>query len=436
MLYRGVRAVNRAPDGSLSLDGWGRAVDWLVEMARFDQDMQLDRLATRGALDLGLMPRLADAVAHFHDLAERRGDQGGLEGMAAVLRGNRNELPERGRGVLDATACRRLAADSFEMLDRHTHVLEARRMAGFVRHCHGDLHLRNICLIDGAPTLFDCVEFNPAITCVDVAYDLAFLLMDLLHRGLDRHANEVLNRYVERTGDIGGMALLPLFLSARAAVRAKTSATALSLTRHLDEAAGLRTEARRYLELAQELGTPHAPQLIAVGGPSGSGKTTLARRLASSIGPAPGALIVRSDVERKRLLGVSAQIRLGPEGYAAGVTRDVYRRLAERAGAILDGGHGVIIDAVCGDPLARTTFAEVADANHVPFTGLWLQAPLDALTTRLRARVDDASDATTDVAARQVERLNAPESWTRLDASGDVETVWRAARRVTGRAGR
>ena len=244
MLYRGVRAVSRAPDGSLSLDGWGRAVDWLVEMTRFDQDTQLDRLAQRGTLDLELMPRLADAVAHFHDLAEWRVDQGGLEAMAAVLRGNRDGLLEHGRGVLDATACQRLSSESFEMLERQTHLLEARRQAGFVRHCHGDLHLRNVCLLDGAPTLFDCVEFNPAIACIDVAYDLAFLLMDLLHRGLDRHANEVLNQYVERTGDLGGLALLPLFLSARAAVRAKTGATAISLLPHADDRAGLRIEAR------------------------------------------------------------------------------------------------------------------------------------------------------------------------------------------------
>ena len=319
--------------------------------------------------------------------------------------------------------------------NRHAHLLEARRLAGFVRHCHGDLHLRNVCLIDGVPTLFDCVEFNPAIACVDVAYDLAFLLMDLLHRGLGRHANEVLNRYVERTSDLGGLALLPLFLSARAAVRAKTSATTIFLPPHTGEGARLRMEARQYLELAQELLAPRAPQLIAVGGPSGSGKTALARRLASSIGPAPGAVVVRSDVERKRLLGVPVQTRLGPDGYTAGVTRDVYRRLAQRADAILKLGHGVIIDAVCGDPLDRATFSEVAHANHVPFTGLWLQAPLGTLTTRLNERVGDASDATADVAAGQVERLNAPQSWATLGASGDVENVWRAAQRVTARAG-
>ena len=297
MLYRGIRAVSRAPDGSLSLDGWGRAVDWLVEMTRFDQDTQLDRLAQRGTLDLELMPRLADAVAHFHDLAEWRVDQGGLEAMAAVLRGNRDGLLEHGRGVLDATACQRLSSESFEMLERQTHLLEARRQAGFVRHCHGDLHLRNVCLLDGAPTLFDCVEFNPAIACIDVAYDLAFLLMDLLHRGLDRHANEVLNQYVERTGDLGGLALLPLFLSARAAVRAKTSATAISLLPHADDRVGLRIEARPR-QPAPVVFDSHVTRVVPHGGDDREWpiETGYRRHIQAAVRAVPGRVTRRATV--------------------------------------------------------------------------------------------------------------------------------------------
>ncbi len=429
-LYRRVRSVSQAPTGSLALDGSGRAVDHVVEMQRFDADAQLDRLAARRALDEALMPRLADAVVHLHEVAEWSFDHGGRDGMATVLRGVRDGMRAHGPGVLDRNAGERLSAASFRRLDRPADLLDARRAAGFVRHGHGDLHLRNVCLLGERPVLFDCIEFNPAIACVDVMYDLAFLLMDLLHRDLATHANTVLNRYVGRTGDVGGLALLPLFLAARAAIRAMTQATAVPLQRRAGEAATLRVEAQQYLDLARELIAPRAPRLVAIGGPSGSGKTTLARRLAVAVGPAPGALVVRSDVERKRLLGVPADRRLAPSGYTPSVTREVYRTLAERAAAVLGAGHGVIVDAVFGDPVDRGAVREVARANDVRFDGIWLDAPLDTLQARIDARVGDASDATAGVAARQIERLTAPESWTALDAAGDAAAVLQAARHV------
>ena len=175
-----------------------------------------------------------------------------------------------------------LTKDSRSALDRHAGRLDRRREAGFVRQCHGDLHLRNIVLIDGRPTLFDAIEFNDEIACTDVLYDLAFLLMDLWRRRLPRHANVVLNRYLGETLDFDGLPLLPLFLSCRSAVRAKTSATS----------AGLQSDPRRRGELeeiARELSRAgcHAvafrrpASLIAIGGFSGSGKSTLAHALAA-----------------------------------------------------------------------------------------------------------------------------------------------------------
>ena len=429
-LYRRVRAVNRAPTGSLALDGRGPAVDYLVEMRRFDADAQLDRLAERGALDDALMPRLADAIADLHEIAEWSFEHGGRDGMSAVLRIVRDGMREHGPGVLDRQAAEHLSAASFRTLTREADRLDARRAAGFVRHGHGDLHLRNICLLADRPVLFDCIEFNPALSCVDVMYDLAFLLMDLLHRGLPAQANAVLNRYVERANDVDGLALLPLFLAARAAIRAMTQATAVPMQLHPEKAAALRVEARRYLDLARALIAPRDPWLVAIGGPSGSGKSTLARRLAASVGPAPGAVVVRSDVERKRLLGAPPDRQLPPSGYTTSVTREVYRTLAGRADAVLRAGHGVIVDAVFGERVDRNALRNAACANGARFAGLWLDAPLDTLQARITARAGDASDATADVAARQIERLRRPESWTVLDASAEAAAVWRAARDV------
>jgi hypothetical protein len=186
------------------------------------------------------------------------------------------------------------------------------------------LHLRNIVMIDGRPTLFDAIEFNDEIACIDVLYDLAFLLMDLWRRQMPRHANIIWNGYVTDTDDVGGIPLLPIFLSCRAAVRAKTSATAANLQGDPQRKRELQDMAREYLAMAQRLLQPPPACLIAIGGLSGSGKSTLARALAPLIGAVPGAVVIRSDETRKQLCGVDPLQRLGPEGYTAEMSRQVY----------------------------------------------------------------------------------------------------------------
>ena len=186
-----------------------------------------------------------------------------------------------------------------------------------MRQCHGDLHLRNIVLLEGRPTLFDGVEFNDRIACTDVLYDLAFLLMDLWRRRLPRHANAVWNRYLADTSDLDGVSLLPLFLSCRAAVRAKTSATAAPLQDDVRRCGELQASAREYLAMAEDLLHPPRPCLVAIGGFSGTGKSTLALGLAPSVGAVPGAVVIRSDEIRKQLCGVPPLERLGQEGYSS-----------------------------------------------------------------------------------------------------------------------
>ena len=422
-LYRGVRAVTREADGSLALGGQGVVVDWLVEMVRFDQDALFDRLAERGRLDVALMEGLAEAIVRLHAGAAPRTDRGGREGMAWVVDGNALGFANQGATVLDPAACARVTADSRAAIDVHAARLDARRRGGFVRECHGDLHLRNICLIDGVPTLFDGVEFNDAISCIDVFYDLAFLLMDLWRRGLRSHANAVFNAYVAGTADVDGVALLPLFLSCRAAVRAKTSATAGTVQGDARQRSDLETAARQYLDLAQAFLRPLPPSLVAIGGFSGSGKSTLARGLAPAIGAAPGALIVRSDVLRKTMLGVAPLTPLSPEGYTTAVTRRVYRLIGARALAALKAGHAVIADAVFAGPQDRDDIAAVARDAGVPFSGVWLDAPPAILARRIGDRAVDASDATAEVLERQLLAGPGPLDWRTLDGSMDAETV-------------
>jgi predicted kinase len=292
-----------------------------------------------------------------------------------------------------------------------------------VRQCHGDLHLRNLVLLDGHPTLFDGVEFNDEIACTDTLYDLAFLLMDLWRRHLPRHANAVWNRYLGETSDLDGAALMPLFLSCRAAVRAKTSVSAAQVQSASARRQEMETAARDYLSLAERLLDVRRPVLIAIGGLSGSGKSTLAVNLAPLAGAVPGAIVLRSDEIRKRLRGVPLLQRLGPDGYAKDVSDRVYATLRDRARQAIRAGHSAIVDAVFGRADERRLIEEVAAVASVPFIGVWLDAPESVLIARLGGRRDDPSDADAVVVRSQRAQDTGLVHWHGIDASASPSTV-------------
>jgi predicted kinase len=272
-------------------------------------------------------------------------------------------------------------------------------------------------LIDGRPTLFDAIEFNDEIACTDVLYDLAFLLMDLWRRRLPRHANVVLNRYLAETLDFDALPLLPLFLSCRSAVRAKTSATAARLQTNPRPRRELEESARGYLTLAATLLRSSPASLIAIGGFSGSGKSTLAHALAPSIGPVPGAVVVRSDEVRKRLCGVDPLTHLDSTGYTTQVTRRVYEISAERAATIVRAGHAAIVDAVFARRADRQAIERAAEAAGVPFLGLWLDAPEQVLVDRSQCRRADLSDADPAVVRRQLAQGAGEVAWHRFQTT-------------------
>lgn len=433
-LYRGVTPVVRRLDGSLAIGGTGTPVDWLVEMNRFDEDQLFDRLAAKGALDVGLMRPLAAAIARFHAAAQPRPDHGGAAGMEWVVKGNAEGFREFGTSVLDAAACAHVTGTGLHEIERHRSLLEIRRAGGLVRQCHGDLHLRNIVLLNGQPTLFDAIEFNDEIACTDVLYDLAFLLMDLWRRQLPRHANSVWNGYLAEAGDHSGLSLLPLFLSCRAAVRAKTSATAARLQSEPGARSDLERAARDYLAMARQFLDPPPAIVVAIGGFSGSGKSTLARALAAGIGAAPGAVVLRSDELRKRICGVSPLERLGPDGYTTEVSQRVYAALVTQAAAIVQAGFSAIADAVYARSDDREAIERIARDLRVPFVGLWLEAPEAVLVERLRRRVADASDADADVLRKQYAHAAGPVSWRRLNAAARPDVVLRDAASAVGAA--
>ena len=423
-LYIGLAPVLRDGAGGLTLGpagdpGGAAAVDWVVVMRRFDQDALFDAMAQRGGLDTARITELAEMIAAFHEAARRTPEFGGAAGMRRAIDGNAAEIRRFVPSVFAADAAARLKAAIDLEFRTVSPLLDARRAAGMVRHCHGDLYLRNICLIDGRPTPFDAIEFNDDIANIDVFYDFAFLLMDLEHRGRRILANEALNHYLPREGDYGGLALLPLFLACRAQVRAHVTARqAAASAASAASATSALGEARSYLDLAIRLLRPAPPRLIAIGGLSGTGKSKLARDLAPGLGAPLGAIVLRSDVIRKRLLGVDPLTRLGPEAYRANVTIRVFDTICVLAENALAAGCSVIADAVYGRPRQRAAIEETAGRHAAGFDGLWLQAPVEVRVSRIRTRTADASDATGQVARKQSDSRAGAPGWQRIDAAG------------------
>ncbi|HXW04971.1 MAG TPA: AAA family ATPase [Vicinamibacterales bacterium] len=433
-VYRAAVAVTLERDGRLALGGLGEPVEWLVEMVRFDGRALLDRLADQQRFPVDLAHELGGTIARFHDHALPRRDYGGEAGIRRVIDGNLAEMLEDRSGTLDPRKCATLHDRSSALVDRAALLLDARRLHGLVRQCHGDLHLHNVFLADGVPTIFDAIEFNDDFACIDVMYDFAFLLMDLLHRGLRPHANAALNGYFEVRPDPAGLSLLPLVLSCRAAVRAKVSLAEARVQRDAEAEARRRRDARAYLELAQAVLTPARPVLVAIGGLSGSGKSTLARRLAPAVGGAPGAVVLRTDVIRKHLFGVPESRRLPDSAYDAETTARVYARAVHLAEACLRAGQAVLLDAVFGDVRHRQAVERLAAEAGVPFCGLWLDVPYRTAARRLHARRGDASDAGIRVLQQQARKDLGPVHWVRVDAGGGADQVALNARQVLAAA--
>lgn len=447
-LYLGLMSVMERAGGGLALgplreaDAIPRsekvcARDWLVVMKRFPADALYDRIAVARGLKADEIDAIAEAVARFHAAAPRATAPSCGRSLGWVVEGNLAEIGRRVPGVFDKKDAAHLARRSRAAWKRVRRLLAERRSEGYVRHGHGDLHLRNICAIDGRPVLFDALEFDPRLATVDVLYDLAFLLMDLEHRGLHGAASRLFNHYLALSVDpargasaLKGLAALPLFLSSRAAIRAHTEAAAAEAQASAREASLRRAEARRYLRLALKFLAPPPPALIAIGGLSGTGKTTLAQALAPRLGSAPGALVLRSDVIRKRLAGRDPLTRLPQSAYGLEMTQRVYGAIGRLADRALAAGHAVIADAVFANPEERRAIERVAARRKVPFVGLWLHAPAPALTRRLAARRHDASDANPTVLERQLRYDLGKLTWTRIPASGRPDDIVRHARRA------
>ncbi len=413
VLYLGVRHITRQADGQLAFDGAGELADAVVEMLPFAQRDLFDTMAREGRLTGALLTRLARVIADFHAQAAQDFSRSGSHAVEAALEANEGGFGEA--RIFDPLKVARLFNLCRARLELFHRSLDARGTAGKVRRVHGDLHLRNICLFKGEPVLFDCLEFSEDLGTTDVLYDVAFLLMDLVHRGLRYEANLVFNRYIDETGDDETLALMPFFMAIRAAVRAHVGAASAGD----DEAKA--AEARDYLDLALELLGPHQPRLLAVSGLSGSGKSSVAAQIAARVDLAPGARILSTDRIRKKLAGIGAEEKLPAEAYTQLSSARVYAEQRAQAARVLGGGWSVIADGVFLKPEEREAIEAVASTAHVRFAGLWLDAPREVLAARVAARVNDPSDATVEVLNMQLVQSPGALHWHQVDASGSLD---------------
>ncbi len=442
-LYLEVVPIGGTPDDPRL--GATPAIEYAVKMRRFEQDALLDRVAKRGALAPAHIDALAAAVADFHARVERAPHDsawGAPERVAAFAEQNFDHMDPLAAAPADVEHLDALRTwTGHEFTERRERFAERRR-AGFVRECHGDLHLGNIALIDGAPIAFDCIEFNADLRWIDVLSEVAFLVMDLLDHRLDALAWRCLDRYLELTGDYEGLAVLRFYLVYRAMVRAKVACIRAQQP-GLDAAAQVRVagDYRGYFELARRLAESERPAIVLMHGLSGSGKTTVAQALLERL----GAIRVRSDVERKRLHGLGALTRthapIDTGVYGAEATRRTYDRLAAAARAIVDAGLPAIVDAASLRRGDRDAFRDLAHVLGVPFVIATCEAPEALLRARVAARARagaDASEATTAVLERQLATQDPLGADERRDAvvfrtDGDAEALAAATRALEER---
>ncbi len=393
--------------GMLHIDGSGEAIEYAVEMRQFESSEELQALLASDAASEADLSALADCIADFHRRADVRHSHYDGATRAFVRKALENLASVAAQiDTLDGAAdLDRICDWTEEQLSRYSERLVAREHDGFVRECHGDLHCGNVVRWKGALLPFDCIEFDPELRFIDVLNDIAFLAMDLIARARSDLAFTLLNRYLERTGDYAGVALLPTYLVYRALVRVKVELIAFS--QH-PEATDAIERSQAYFRVADTfVQRPRKPLLIIMNGASGSGKSWLSAQLVPKI----AALRIRSDLERKRLADIDPfdrAVEPDPSIYTLEFNDRTYAHLVECARACLEAGVNAIVDAAFLKASERSEFASLAHSLGAPFLIVSCSADAETLAARIAARREarnDPSDADERIMQRQLETM-------------------------------
>jgi aminoglycoside phosphotransferase family enzyme/predicted kinase len=406
--------------------GDGEALEYAVKMLRFDQELLLDRQLAAGLLSVRDMKELGQTIAARHAAAQRPHNSERERLTRQAIHYFWENFDHLGN-IIDEEEFAFLHGWTAAELARHETTLLQRFDDGFVRDCHGDLHLGNLVRLPSGITTFDCIEFNPDLRYTDVFADVGFLAMDLTERGHPDLAAHFLNRYLERSGDYEGAVLLDLFFVYRCLVRAKVAAIRCRERESEAERSADVRNAREYSAMARRQATKGRPVLVIMCGLSGSGKTWLAERLMAAL----PAIRVRSDIERKRLFGLEETARSG-SGIGAGIyaptaTTATYERLFTLADSLLEAGHHVILDAAFLKNGQRKSARSIAAAADLDAVLVYAEAPPDVLRERIEKRAtlrDEASEADLAVLEHQLKTTDPfeqVEPAIRVDTSVEVD---------------
>ena len=413
-LYLGVCAI-AVRDGEAQMEGAGPVIEYAVKMRRFPRAEELDHLLEASRVEPIELKAFGRELARIHarlPVAQPAEEWGQPAAVATLVLGNIEECARVATAMSWSCDLRPLQL-ALEALLVATTALRSQRLAeGCVRECHGDLHARNIVRYGTRLVAFDCLEFDPALRWIDVADEIAFLLADLGVRQRPQQAQAFLAGYLSESGDYQACALQPLFQAHRALVRAMVTAlTAAEARTPTGDGGSAHRQYESYVDGARRAMALKQPILVLMCGLSGSGKTWLAERLA----PALSAVHMRSDIERKRLAGLSALERskspIEAGLYSRNASQRVYERLAECAEDTLQGGYTTIVDATFGRAEDRLRFREVATRLGARTCVVYCHAPRQVLEARMverERRHDDPSEANLAVLAWQEERFEPP----------------------------
>ncbi|NTV25506.1 MAG: AAA family ATPase [Chlorobiaceae bacterium] len=429
-LYLDVLPVTVSGDRYI-VGGSGPAADYVIRMVQFDRALELDRLLAASALPEERISEIATILAGFHRSARSTAlstPYGSPEVLLVPMLENLDLTAEIIHTPEESIAIQEIRTWTLAEHRRLEPVLRSRKENGFVRECHGDLHTGNMVIWKNRVTIFDCIEFNPNLSVIDVISDAAFLFMDLQHAKREDLAWRFLNGYLTETGDYASLRLLRLYCTYRAMVRAKVTAIRLTQETDPDQREKVLEEHRSYLSLALGYVRPNPPQLVLMHGVSGTGKSFLASEL-TRIG---GFAHLRSDIERKRLFGIPPLESSRPSGidiYTREASERTYQALLDATEAALEGGWPVIVDATFLRKSQRHPFIELAARLGFQCCTLSLMAPVEILRKRVFDRLAsgaDPSEANLEVLEKQLNALQPPDKNEKaliieVDTQGPVE---------------
>ncbi len=437
-IYLGVVSIAGTEDKP-KISSTGHVFEYAVKMAQFPQSAQLDNMLTAGRLKLEHMDSFARMIADFHqttETANRTMDYGDSDTFYQPVEENflqiRQHLGTRSYDEKLDTLSRWSETEAIRLET----IFKQRKFDGFIRHCHGDMHLRNMVWLNEKPMAFDCIEFNARFSWIDVISEIAFLVMDCHHRQQRQLANRFLNSYLQVTGDYNGTTVLPYYLCYRAMVRAKVSVLRLDQADiSSEEKQQMVFEFESYLDLASSYSRPPVAKLIIMSGMSASGKSTVSQQLVDKL----GVLRIRSDIERKRLFDIDTSdttpinnnadsgtdTTIDSGIYSTQASQQTYAKLASLASDVIHAGYSVIIDAAFLKHEQRQYFQKLAERLKVPFVILEVSAPADILRQRIVQRKNDISDADLAVLEHQLKSYQPlyPDEASRMISVNTEKTV-------------